>query len=114
MNQYLSGLPAWVVQRLSALYMTLFTLMATGWYLSAPPLDYASWRELFAQPVVSVMTAMFFLALLLHAWIGIRDVILDYAGRYPVLRLGLLSLLGGWLIAIAIWVIRMMFTGLNP
>ena len=112
MNQYLSGLPAWVVQRLSALYMVIFTLMALGWYLLVPAIDYTAWRALFAQPVVSIMTAMFFLALLLHAWVGVRDVILDYAGGYPALRLVLLTLLGGWLIAMAFWVIRVMATEL--
>lgn len=112
MNQYLSGLPAWLVQRLSALYMLVFTLLALAWYLLAPAADYASWRALFAQPVIAIMTAMFFLALLLHAWIGVRDVILDYAGGHPALRLVLLTLLGGWLIAMAFWVIRVMAVGL--
>jgi hypothetical protein len=37
-----------------------------------------------------------------------RDVILDYAGQLPSMRLLLLSLLGGWLIALGIWVMRIM------
>lgn len=111
MNTYLSGLPAWLVQRLSALYMILFTLFtAVGWWLSAP-LDFTTWRALFAHPVVSVATAMFFLALLLHAWVGMRDVILDYAGHYPAIRLMLLVLLGGWLITLALWLLRIVLLG---
>lgn len=106
MNTYLTGLPAWLVQRLSALYMILFTLFAAaGWWLSVP-LEFTAWRSLFAHPVVSVATAMFFLALLLHAWVGMRDVILDYAGRFPAIRLMLLVLLGGWLIMLALWLLR--------
>ena len=104
----LSGLSAWLVQRLSALYMALFVVIAVVILLTTSPMDYARWRGLFAQPLPSIATTMFFLALLLHAWVGVRDVILDYAGQSPGLRLLLLTLLGGWLIALAIWVFRIM------
>lgn len=111
MNQHLSGLPAWLVQRLSAVYMLAYTLLAAGWWWLTPPFDYEAWRSSLAQPVVAIATALFFLALLLHAWVGMRDVILDYAGRFPWLRLALLALLGGWLIALGVWVIRILGSG---
>jgi succinate dehydrogenase / fumarate reductase membrane anchor subunit len=111
MSHYLSGLPAWLVQRLSALYMALFTLVSLVWWWWTPDLDYTKWRTLFMHPVVAIATAMFFLALLLHAWVGVRDVILDYAGHRPGLRLLLLAVLGGWLIALAMWVVRIVFSG---
>lgn len=107
-QQYLSGLAAWLVQRLSAVYMGLFLLSMAVILLATPQLDYAHWRGLFAHPLLAIATTMFFLALLLHAWVGMRDVILDYAGQSPPMRLLLLSLLGGWLIALGIWVIRIM------
>jgi succinate dehydrogenase / fumarate reductase membrane anchor subunit len=113
MNQYLSGLPAWLVQRLSALYMALFTMLATAWWCLTPPLDYPAWQALFAHPAISTASSLFFLALLLHAWVGIRDVILDYAGRLPWLRLMLLTLLGGWLIVLGFWILRIVITGLT-
>lgn len=107
-QHHLSGLAAWLVQRLSALFMGLFVVAIAMILLSRPDLDYARWRALFAQPLIAISTTMFFLALLLHAWVGMRDVILDYAGQSPAMRLVLLSLLGGWLIAMAIWVLRIM------
>jgi len=113
MNQQLTGLPAWLVQRLSALYMALYAIVALGWWAFAAEIDYDAWRALFAQPVVSIATAMFMLALLLHAWIGVRDVILDYAGRTPAVRLLLLTLLGGWLIAMAFWTLQIVLTGMR-
>lgn len=112
MNQQLTGLPAWLVQRLSAVYMALFSLVVVGWWLVTAPMDYASWHELSTRPVVAIATAMFLLALLLHAWVGIRDVILDYAGRFPAIRLLLLALLGGWLIAMGFWVVRIVVRGM--
>lgn len=112
MNQQLTGLPAWLVQRLSALYMTLYCMLAAIWWLTSPELDFERWRSLFHQPVAAISTAMFLLALLLHAWVGMRDVILDYAGRVAAIRLLLLTLLGGWLIALAFWSVRIMLTGM--
>lgn len=112
MNHYLSGLPAWLVQRLSALYMLLFTAALLLWWWWSPPLDYAGWRALAARPAVSVAAAMFFLALLLHAWVGVRDVILDYAGQHPALRLVLLAVLGGWLIVLGVWCVRIVLLGM--
>lgn len=108
MNQHLSGLPAWLVQRLSAAYMVMYSMLVLGWWLFAPVPDYSAWRSLFSHPLYSVTSAMFFLALLLHAWVGVRDVILDYAGQTAALRLLLLSLLGGWLIALGFWCTRIL------
>jgi succinate dehydrogenase / fumarate reductase membrane anchor subunit len=102
-SHHLSGLTAWLVQRLSAVFMLLY-LLAMGVSLSCgPAMDYEAWVAFINQPLVTIPSAMFLLAFLLHAWVGIRDVILDYAGQLPMLRLLLLSLLGGWLIALGLW-----------
>ncbi|MEN8171202.1 MAG: succinate dehydrogenase, hydrophobic membrane anchor protein [Pseudomonadota bacterium] len=107
-HYHISGLGAWLVQRLSAVYMGLFVVVVAIILLITPEIDYIRWRGLFTQPVLAIATTMFFLALLLHAWVGMRDVILDYAGPSPSMRLLILSLLGGWLIALGIWEIRIM------
>ena len=104
----LSGLTAWLVQRLSAVYMGLFVVALVILFATSPAYDYTAWHALLSQPLVTIVTTMFFLALLLHAWVGIRDVILDYAGQSPSMRLLLLTLLGGWLIALGLWVMRIM------
>jgi len=111
MSQYLTGLPAWLVQRLSALYLALFTLSAVVWWWWTPPLSYAAWHALFTAPLSGVAITMAFIALLLHSWVGMRDIILDYAGHHTGIRLLLLSLLGGWLIAMAVWVARLLILG---
>jgi succinate dehydrogenase / fumarate reductase membrane anchor subunit len=107
-SHHLSGLAAWLVQRLSAVYMGLFVVAVVILFATSPAYDYAGWVALLSQPLVAVVTTMFFLALLLHAWVGLRDVILDYAGQSASMRLLCLSLLGGWLIALGIWGIRIM------
>ncbi len=106
MTSYLTGLPAWFVQRLSAIYLLAYGLFAGVLIATAAPLDFDRWHELMSRPTVAVATALAFIALLLHGWVGLRDVVLDYAGRHPVLRLVLLSLLGFWLLGLSVWMLR--------
>jgi succinate dehydrogenase, hydrophobic membrane anchor protein len=49
-----------------------------------------------------VAFGLFALALLLHAWIGVRDVILDYV-KPPALRLALLAAVALFLLANGLW-----------
>jgi succinate dehydrogenase / fumarate reductase membrane anchor subunit len=51
---------------------------------------------------------VFFAALLLHAWVGLRDVVLDYI-KPLALRVGVLALLGFALLAVAMWAGRILF-----
>jgi succinate dehydrogenase / fumarate reductase, membrane anchor subunit len=111
MSNVLSGLSAWLVQRLSAVYLLLFTLLAFAWVITVQTVTFPIWYALFAHPVVVIASAMFILALLLHIWVGVRDVILDYAGHFAALRLTLLALLGAWLIVLAIWSATILFMG---
>lgn len=106
MSQPLTGLSAWVVQRLSAVYLALFSIGAGIGVAVIPVPDFDAWRDLFAHPVIGTAVILFFVALLLHCWVGMRDVILDYAGQSAGLRFALLSLLGGWLLALAVWALR--------
>lgn len=107
MNHLLSGLQAWLVQRLSAVYMAIFTLATVITLLMVPISGYQDWLALMSQPLVAGACALFVIALLLHAWIGIRDVILDYVTNLGI-RLLLLSLLGAWLMLLALWAIRIL------
>lgn len=108
MTRYLSGLPAWLIQRLSALYMLFYLLAAAGLSVLVTPLDYERWRALFTGGWVAAPTGLFFLALLLHAWVGVRDVILDYLGFSPRLRLIALGLLGAALTLMGLWMLKIL------
>lgn len=61
-------------------------------------------------PSVSIATLVFFGALLLHAWVGIRDVVMDYVHTLA-LRVFALALLGFGLLAMAAWVGRILLMG---
>lgn len=107
MIHQISGMHAWLVQRLSAIYMAVFTVVASLYFWLYPVADYAAWRQLWSQPLSSVAVALLFIALLVHVWVGIRDVLLDYV-QPPVLRFVLLALLWGWCLALGLWLLRIL------
>jgi succinate dehydrogenase / fumarate reductase membrane anchor subunit len=51
---------------------------------------------------------IFFAALLLHAWVGLRDVVLDYV-RPAAARVAVFALLSLVLTAQGLWVARMLW-----
>lgn len=100
------GLRSWLVQRMSAVVMALYTLLFLAAVLVARPADHATWRALFAHGWMRVATLVFFVSLFLHAWVGVRDILMDYV-KPTGLRLGLevavivaLVALGGWAVDI--------------
>ncbi|HTN94570.1 MAG TPA: succinate dehydrogenase, hydrophobic membrane anchor protein, partial [Gallionella sp.] len=43
-----------------------------------PYVDYDVWTALFSSQVVRTFTLLFLLSLFYHAWVGIRDIVMDY------------------------------------
>lgn len=84
MKKALSGLCAWIAQRFTAVYMLFFLVFALIHFAFNPQHSYENWREFVATPFVLIMTALFFVALLLHMWVGLRDVIMDYVKPLPL------------------------------
>lgn len=103
MNGLLTGLRAWVVQRVTAVYLAAYMLYAAVAWAAAPPADYTAWRDWLTAPVMATATALAFLALFYHAWVGIRDVVLDYVKPMAV-RAVVLGLVLAALLAQGLWV----------
>jgi succinate dehydrogenase / fumarate reductase membrane anchor subunit len=96
------GMRAWLLQRLSAVYMALW-LAAAGlvwWWHGA--WDYTAWINLLAHPFVNISLALLFISILIHAWVGIRDVLVDYVPRMS-LRFVILIGMATYLVAMGIW-----------
>lgn len=102
MSRHASGLRAWYLQRISGLYLGGLTLYLLGLFILAPPADHAAWRALVAQPLMQVALLLGFAALLLHAWVGFRDVVIDYV-HPTALRIGLLTLTAIGLLGCGFW-----------
>jgi succinate dehydrogenase / fumarate reductase, membrane anchor subunit len=83
------GAGSWIAQRVTALLMALYTLLMLAVFFSrSGPMDYAAWKALFAQGWMRIATLIFAVSLAWHAWVGLRDILMDYA-RPDSLRFGL-------------------------
>ena len=97
-----SGQRAFVLQRLSALVLLAYLAAAAlRLALGAPP-TFAQWQAWSAQPWAAAALMLLAVAILAHAWVGLRDVALDYV-KPLALRLAVLAaaaaalaLLGAW------------------
>jgi len=103
-----SGLRAWLVQRVSAVYMLLFIVYVLVHFMIDRPQSYLAWRGWMTGSGARIAAAVFFAALMAHAWVGLRDVIIDYV--HPIAaRVGALALLGLGLTATGAWVIQILW-----
>jgi len=72
------GLRDWLIQRITAVVMALYSVVLAGYLLLQPRLDYDVWTGLFSGQPMRTFTLLFLLSVLYHAWIGIRDIVMDY------------------------------------
>ena len=102
------GLMDWLIQRLTAVVMAVYTLLALGIALWTGGIDYASWTRLFAHGGFRLASFLFMVALLYHAWIGVRDILMDYVKHVGV-RLLLETVSVVVLVAYLGWTIRLLW-----
>ena len=101
----LEGLRPWVIQRVSAVYIALFIFYLLFSGLTADNIGFDAWRGWLFQPLNAVCMALFVLATLFHAWIGMRDVVLDYVSDI-MLRILVLALIMSALLGSGLWAFR--------
>jgi succinate dehydrogenase / fumarate reductase membrane anchor subunit len=72
------GLRDWLAQRITAVIMAVYSVIVLVVLLSGLPISYAVWKDLFAQGWMRVATLLFTASLSWHAWVGVRDILMDY------------------------------------
>lgn len=91
------GLRDWLAQRITAGVMAVFTLCLVGILLICPPQNEAAWKALFGNQWMRIGSFLFLLSLFWHAWIGMRNILMDYIHppgiRFALQILVILSLL---------------------
>lgn len=105
MKVRLTGLPAWWVQRVSAVFILAFVVLSLGALSLLPRPSYLEWKAWVGSAGVKLALCAFSAALLAHMWVGLRDVLLDYA-RPAGLRAFLLFMLAAGLLGAGAWVLR--------
>jgi len=104
------GLRDWLSQRITAIVITLYTALFLGIVMWNGGLDYATWRALFSGNAFRVATFLFMVALFWHAWVGMRNILMDYAKPTSV-RLALQTIVICALIAYSGWTIQVLWGG---
>ena len=82
------GLGSWLAQRITALIMAVYSVILLVVFVRGAPINYGVWRDLFSQGWMRVGTLLFAVSLAWHAWVGVRDILMDYA-RPESVRLSL-------------------------
>ncbi|PHV13273.1 succinate dehydrogenase, hydrophobic membrane anchor protein [Chitinimonas sp. BJB300] len=72
------GLRDWLLQRITAVVMLVYTIGLVTFLVLAAQATYEGWQTLFSLTWVRVLSTVTVIALLLHAWVGIRDIWMDY------------------------------------
>jgi succinate dehydrogenase / fumarate reductase membrane anchor subunit len=112
-----SGLSDWLIQRVSAVVIALYTLWLTGYLLAHPGLTYAQWAGLHQYFPMRLFRLLAGLAIAAHAWIGLWAVLTDYVTvrlmgpRATVLRVLLQVGMVGALLAYVIWAVDILWRG---
>ena len=97
------GLKDWLAQRITGVVMAAYSVFFLGALLGMGDATYDSWHALFAGAFTRVFTLVFFVSLFYHAWVGVRDIFMDYI-KPTGLRLALHSLVILALAGYAAWV----------
>uniref|UniRef100_UPI0025DA8839 succinate dehydrogenase, hydrophobic membrane anchor protein n=1 Tax=Iodobacter sp. TaxID=1915058 RepID=UPI0025DA8839 len=102
------GLKDWLVQRVTAVIMLVYTAGIVAFLLLAHDASFAAWQALFACTWVKVLTTISLFALLWHAWVGIRDIWMDYL-QHVGLRLTMHVLTLLWLAGSLVYMIKVVW-----
>jgi succinate dehydrogenase / fumarate reductase membrane anchor subunit len=72
------GLRDWLAQRITAVIMAVYSVIAVVIFIINKNITYSVWRDLFSQGWMRVATLLFVVSLAWHAWVGVRDILMDY------------------------------------
>src|SRR5690606_12741224 len=98
----------------TAVIMAIYTIVLLAGFLFTSNMDFDGWRNLFTFTVVGLplgqtLATLAFFSLAWHAWIGVRDIWMDYVGSAG-LRLVLQVLTILWLVAAVVYFVKILWS----
>lgn len=103
-----TGTGTWLMQRATALVLAVALPVSMLYFLVAMPFDFTRWQTLFVPLWVRVPLLLTAAALALHAWVGMRDIFMDYV--HPLgLRLMLYLVVIVSLAGCVVWLAAILF-----
>ncbi|MGF1724162.1 succinate dehydrogenase, hydrophobic membrane anchor protein [Photobacterium nomapromontoriensis] len=83
-----NGIHDFILIRATAVILTFYTLYMVGFFAFGPELTFQTWTAFFSQLSTKVFTMLALLSILIHAWIGLWQVLTDYI-KSAILRAGI-------------------------
>jgi succinate dehydrogenase / fumarate reductase membrane anchor subunit len=103
------GLKDWLAQRITAIVMAVYTFVLLFSFLSGSNFTYDGWAALFTHQWVKLFSLVTFFGLYYHAWVGMRDIWMDYVKPVGIrLTLQMITIL--WLIACAFYTVQILWS----
>jgi succinate dehydrogenase / fumarate reductase membrane anchor subunit len=102
------GLRDWLAQRMTAVVIGVYTIVLVVMAMLSQEPGYEGWARIFAPTWMKVFTMLAVLALIYHAWVGVRDIWMDYVKPVGVrLALQIFTIL--WLMGCGVWAIDVLW-----
>lgn len=102
------GLRDWLAQRATAVLMTVFTLVVLVRLTASNTDPPVTWSVIFGDAWMKMLTFSTIVALMYHAWVGMRDVWMDYVKSVGV-RLFLQCFTIAYLVGCTGWAIHILW-----
>lgn len=102
------GLRDWLVQRVTAVVIALWIVLLLGALLWSGGFDQAGWRALWASTAFRLVSFLFVVSVLWHAWVGVRNILMDYV-KPALLRLSIQCAVIAALVVYLGWTIQILW-----
>lgn len=79
-----NGTADWLLQRVTALILAVYTVVLLGFLLTAGEIDYARWQGFIGSLAMQIGNTLVVFAIAAHAWIGLWTVTTDYLNRRQI------------------------------
>lgn len=73
-----SGSRDWVVQRISAVVLAVYSVVLVGFFLTHSNVDFVQWSAFMTSLPMKLLSLLTIIALAGHAWVGMWTVFTDY------------------------------------
>lgn len=102
------GMRDWLIQRVTAVVIAIYTVIVFMIFICAKNISYENWIDIFSYQWFKILTFVTAIAMFYHAWIGIRDIWMDYVQSF-ILRLVLQIVTILWLLGCTSLVIQILW-----
>ena len=105
------GIVSWLQQRITAIIMLCFVVAFLVFIFSLAlnvNSNITSWQSIFNCIYTKILVQIFVIALVLHAWVGIRDLWMDYV-QCNAIKITLHTLTILWLVGSLIYSIKVLW-----